>query len=195
VGRFLVRPVYVKKTLDMATAINSLTSHERAKDIQAVLVNQIRDMAYNMHRDSNYKAAADAQAGGEAAAPTVIVGTDPVLARYLMVDGDFRTLGNEFNVKIVSTMDARMSGRIAVAFGHFDGTAENAPNALHFGNMAWKPELTLVLPISRGGQTSKELTVQPSFLHTVNCPILGWIEVSGVPDVIASNVPVTANII
>lgn len=195
VGRFLVRPIYVKKSLDMATAINSLTSHERAKDIQAVLVNQIRDMAYNMHRDSNYKAAADAQAGGEAAAPTVIVGTDPVLARYLMVDGDFRTLGNEFNVKIVSTMDARMSGRIAVAFGHFDGTAENAPNALHFGNMAWKPELTLVLPISRGGQTSKELTVQPSFLHTVNCPILGWIEVTGVPDVIASNVPVTANII
>lgn len=195
VARFLIRPTFVKTNLNVATAINSLTSHERAKDIQAVLVNQLRDMAYNMYRDSAYQPAANAMAGGEAPVPTVIIGTDPVLARYLMVDGDFRTLGNEFNVKIVSTMDKRMTGRIAVAFGNFDGATENAPNALHFGNMAWKPELTLVLPISRGGQTSKELTVQPSFKHVVNCPILGWIEVSGVPDVAANNVPISANII
>lgn len=195
VGRFLIRPTYVRKDLNMATAINSITSHERAKDIQAVLVNQIRDIAYSLYRDSNYKPAADAMAGGEAPTPTVIIGTDQVLARYLMVEGDFRTIGPDFNVKLVSTLDARMAGRIMVGFGYFDDSSDNKPNALHFGNMAWKPELTLVLPISRGGQTSKELTVQPSFLHTVNCPILGVIQVTGVPDVIANNVPLTANII
>ena len=55
--------------------------------------------------------------------------------------------------------------------------------------MAWKPELTLVMPISRNGQISKELTVSPSFLHIVNLPILGVIEVSGIEDSL-SRVPV-----
>ena len=190
VGRFLVRPTFAKKTLDMVTAVDSVKSHERAKDIQAVLVNQLRDMAYRLYRDSGYKAAADAQAGGMSKVPTVIIGTDPVLSRYLMVEGDLRTLGSDFDVRIVTTLDNRMSGRIAMAFGVFDGSSENKPNALHFGNMAWKPELTLVLPISRGGQTSKELTVQPSFLHVVNCPIMGMVEVTGVPDVVASKVSI-----
>lgn len=189
VGRFLVRPTFFKANLDVNASINSLTSHERATDIQAVLVNQIRDMAYRMYRDSGYKAAADAQSGGMSKTPTVIIGTDPVISRYLMVDGDLRTLGGEFDVRIVTTLDDRMSGRIAIAFGQFDGSTENTANALHFGNMAWKPELTLVLPISRGGQTSKELTVQPSFLHVVNTPIMGMIEVTNVPSVATSKIP------
>lgn len=195
VGRFLVRPTYYSKTLDMATAINSITSHERAADIQAVLVNTVRDLAYRMYRDSNYKAAADAMQGGVAPTPTVIVATDPVIARYLMVSGDFRTIGPDFEVKLVSTLDARMAGRIAVTFGNFGNGGDNRPDALHFGNMAWKPELTLVLPISRGGQTSKELTVQPSFLHVVNLPVLSLIEVSNIPNVVASNVPLRTDII
>jgi hypothetical protein len=48
--------------------------------------------------------------------------------------------------------------------------------------MVWKPELTLVLPISRNGQISKELTVSPSFTHIVNLPVLGVIEVTGITD-------------
>ena len=188
VGRFLVRPTFLKTTLDVNASINSLTSHERAKDMQSVLVNQIRDFAYRLYRDSGYKAAADAQSGGMSKTPTVIIGTDPILSRYLMVEGDLRTLGGDFDVRIVTTLDDRMTGRIAIAFGVFDGSSENTPNALHFGNMAWKPELTLVLPISRGGQTSKELTVQPSFLHVVNAPIMGMIEVTNVPNTMTAKV-------
>lgn len=195
VGRFLVRPTYFHTSLDMATAINSISSFERAADIQAVLVNAVRDVAYRMYRDSNYKAAADAMQGGVAPTPTVIIATDPVISRYLMVSGDFRTIGPDFEVKLVSTLDSRMAGRIAVTFGNFGNGGDNKPDALHFGNMAWKPELTLVLPISRGGQTSKELTVQPSFLHVVNLPVMSMIEVTNIPDVVASNVPLRMDII
>ncbi len=182
VGRYLIRPIYNEATIDMATSIDSLKSHERAQDIQAVLVNKIRDLAYRMYRDSEYLAAANAMAGGIAPPPTVIVGTDPVLARYLTVTGDLRTLGNEFNVRIVSTLDNRVSGKIFIAFGDFTGDVNAGPNPLHFGCMAWKPELTLTMPISRDGQISKELTVQPSFLHIVNCPLLSVINVTNVPD-------------
>lgn len=195
VGRFLVRPTYIGETLNMATDVDSVKSHERADDIQAVLVNKMRTMVYKMYTDSNYKAAADAMAGGEAPVPTVIIATDQQLSRWMMTSGDFRTLGPDFNVKIVSTQDERMKGRIALTFGNFDGSGANKPDPLHFGNMAWKPEVTVVLPISRGGSISKELTVQPSFLHVVNCPILGMIEVTGIPEVVASKVPLNMEII
>jgi hypothetical protein len=186
VGRLLVKPTFIETPLDMATAIDSVKSHERAVDVQAVLVNTVRDMAFRLWRDSEYQAAASALKGGVAGTPTVIIGTDPILARYLQIDGDLRTAGASFEVKVVATLDERMKGRIVVSFGDFSNVSE--PNPLHFGCMAWKPELTVVLPISRGGSTSKELTVQPAFMHITNLPVMGVIEVSNLENVIASKV-------
>ncbi len=182
VGRYLVYPYYESGLIDMAADINSIRSADRIADIQSVLVNRIRDVVYRMYRDSQYIAAAAAMAGGMAPPPTVIIGTDPVIARYLMVTGDTRTLGNGFDVRIVSTLDSRVRGKIFVTFGQFSADINAAPNPLHFGCMAWKPELTITLPISRGGQVSKELTVQPSFLHIVNCPVLAVFDVLNIPD-------------
>lgn len=190
VSRFLVEPFYEHFALDVSAAIDSLKSHERAADIQATLVNKLRDMAYRMYRDSGYQAAADALAGGIAPMPTVIIGTDPVISRYLTVAGDFRTLGNDFNVKVVSTLNRDMAGKILMTFGVFDQGMEGVPNPMHFGNMAWKPELTLVLPLHRNGANSKELTVQPSFMHVTNLPILASIDVTGIQQVSQVKVPV-----
>jgi hypothetical protein len=184
VGRFFVRPTFFTDSVDMMTAIDSVKSHERAEDIQAVLVNKVRDFAYRMYRDSEYKAAADALAGGVAPVPTVIIGTDPVLARYLNVTGDLRTLGGEFDVRIVSTLDHRVQGKIFVTFGVFTGDRNSAPNPLNFGNLAWAPELVLTANISRQGQISKETVVQPRYLFVTNLPVLTAIEVSNVPDVL-----------
>ena len=183
IARYLVQPFFEHVDIDVAAEINSIRSFERASDIQAVLVNQLRDMAYRMYRDSGYKAAADALAGGMSQVPTIIIGTDPVISRYLTVTGDLRTLGNDFNVKIVSTLNLRMTGKIVMTFGEFGGGNEGVPNPMHFGNMAWKPELTLVLPLHRNGANSKELTVQPSFIHITNLPIMASMNVAGISDV------------
>ena len=193
VGRFLVRPTFFGETLNVADSVDSRTSHERAKDIQAVVVNKLRDVVYRMYVESGFKAAADAMNGGNSKPPTVIIGTDQELARYLQVDGDLRTIGPDFDVKVVHTVDSRMKGKIAVAFGYFNG--DGTPDPLHFGNMIWKPELTTVLPISRNGQTSKELTVMPSFVHIVNCPVMSMVTVTGIQDVIASKVAVNTEIL
>lgn len=192
VGRFLVRPTYIEDTLDLPTTLDSLKSHERAKDVQANIVNKLRDIVYRMYIESGFKAASDAMNGGNSETPTVILGTDQELARYLQVDGDLRTIGPDFDTKVVHSVDDRMKGRIFVAFGYFKD--QGTPNPLHFGNMLWKPELTTVLPISRNGQTSKELTVMPSFVHIVNCPVLGQLRVEGISDVIASKVNVNMDI-
>lgn len=183
IGRWYVKPTYFEEEVDMNAIVNSISSHERAEDIQGALVAKVRDFAYRMYRDSEYKAAADALAGGIGPVPTVIVATDPVLARYLNVTGDLRTLGGEFDVRIVSSLDVRVQGKIFITFGVFDENRNVAPNPLNFGNMAWAPEVTVVLPISRNGQISKETAVQPRFLHIVNLPVLSVLSVNNVPDV------------
>lgn len=189
-GRYLVKPFFEKHTLDVAAEIDSLKSSDRPADISAVLVNKIRDVVYRMYRDSGYKAAADALAGGVAPMPCAIIGTDTVIAPYITVMGDLRTLGGNFQHKIVTTLNQRMAGKIVLTFGVFGEGQDGVPNPLHFGNMAWKPELTLVLPLHRNGQTSKELTVQPSFVHVTHLPVLAIIDVTGIHDVAASKVAI-----
>lgn len=192
-GRYLVKPFFERAVLNVAAEVDSIKSADRAADISALIVNKMRDMVYRMYRDSGYKAAADAMAGGVAPMPTVIVGTDPVLSRYINVVGDLRTLGGDFVPKIVSTLNKRMAGKIFMTFGVFGEGQDGVPNPMHFGNMAWKPELTLVLPLHRNGQTSKELTVQPSFLHVTHLPVLSLIEVEGIEDVVASKVTISVS--
>lgn len=190
VAHYLVKAFHEHDDLDVSAVIDSIKSHERAADIQAVLVNKLRDMAFRMYRDSGYKAAADALAGGVAPMPTVIIGTDPVIARYLQVTGDLRTLGGGLDVKIESTLNKRMAGKIIMSFGVFSEGQDGVPNPMHFGNMGWKPELTLVLPLHRNGANSKELTVQPSFLHITHLPIMASLNISGIPDVVSEKVAV-----
>lgn len=189
-GRYLVKPFYEKFKLDVAKEVDSLKSSDRAENIQALIVNKLRDLAYRMYRDSGYKAAADALSGGIAPIPTVVIGTDPVLARYINVTGDLRTLGGEFQVKIVSTLDQRMAGKVFMTFTVLDGGQDGTPNPLQFGNMAWKPELTMVLPMPRNGQISKELTVQPSYVHINHLPVLAMLEVEGIEDIVANKVSI-----
>jgi hypothetical protein len=83
-----------------------------------------------------------------------------------------------------------VAGKIFLSFGQFDSDLNSKPNPLHFGCMGWKPEMTLTLPISRDGQISKELTVQPSFLHIVNMPIMGELTVQNISQVVASKVAI-----
>lgn len=193
VAHWLVKAFHEHDDLDVATQIDSIKSHERAQDIQAVLVNKLRDMAFRMYRDSGYKAAADALAGGVAPMPVVIIGTDPVLARYLQVTGDLRTLGGGLECKIESTLNQRMAGKIIMSFGVFTEGQDGVPNPMHFGNMGWKPELTLVLPLHRNGANSKELTVQPSFLHITHLPVMASLSVTGIPDIAASKVAINTH--
>jgi len=189
-ARWLVDPQFDDRTYDAPAVIDSVKSHERAADIQASLVNMIRDMAYEMYQNSGYKPAADSQNGGMSAPPTVIIATDQEIARYLTVTGDLRTLGDHFPVKIVSTTNIKMRGKIFVTFGDFTTAEAGVPNVLHFGTMQYRPELTVVLPTARDGSYSKEITVSPSFRHHVNLPVLGRITVTGISDVVDSKLPI-----
>lgn len=185
VGRFYVHPSYFEEAVNMTDIVDSMASKDRAEDIQMALVNKIRDYVYRMYRDSEYQAAADALSGGTAPTPEVIIATDPVIGRWLMVTGELRTLGGEFNTRIVTSLDRRVAGKIFVTFGVFDETRNSQVNPLSFGNMLWSPEVTVVLPISRNGQISKELCVTPRFRHIVNLPIMTALTITGLPNTVS----------
>lgn len=191
VGRHFVKPSYFYEAIDVSQGLNSISTNERIADIQAFLTNKCRDYVYRMYRDSEFKAAADAIAGGVSPTPTVIIGTDPVISRYLCVNGDLRFLGtSEFNVRIVNTLDIRVKGKIFITFTMADQNSGGQIHPLCFGNMAWSPELTVVLPMQRNGQISRELTVQPRFAHINHLPILTVLSVSGISDTLDA-IPLT----
>lgn len=189
VARHMVKAYYEYLPIDVAADTDSLRSNDRYADAGATLINKIRDMVYNMHRDSNYQAAANALAGGVAQRTKVIIGTDPVIARYLFTQGDTRTLGEGFEHVIVTTLDERMKGKIIISFGCAEA-ADGVPNPMHFGTMAWKPEMTFIMPVYRNGANIKEITVMPAYLHIVNLPVMCEIDVTGITKVMGSKVAV-----
>lgn len=190
IARHLITAHYEYQEIKVDDQVQTRNSAELAANIQGTLINVIRDMVFRAYQMSGYKAAADMLAGGESAKPIVIIGTDQTTGRYLQVTGDLRTIGGGFDeVQIVDTQNEKMKGKIFITFG-VKGAADGIPHPLHFGNMAWKPEVTVVLPIHRNGANSKELTVQPSFRHVTNLPILLEIDVKGIPETVETRVPV-----
>lgn len=184
----MVTPAYITQNIDAATVVDSLTSSQRAADLQALLTNLIRDIATRLYVQSGYGPASEAQYEGQPPKTVVIIGTDPILYRYLTLTGDTRLMGDMFDYKIVMSYDSRMVGKIVFSFGHEASFNSGVPDPLHFGNMAWRPELTVMLPMNRNGAQSLELTVQPSYRHVNNLPVLGVINVSNISAVIGGKV-------
>ena len=182
-ARFHVKPVfYGPAVMDVTKMVDSISSGDRLKDLQAALVNTIRDYAFRMYVNSEYQAAAAAL--GQQGPGTVIIATDPIIHRYIMVDGDLRTLTEKFNVKVVSTLDRRMTGKVFVTFGVFDENRNQAPNILNWGNLVWAPEVVMSASVPRGESMSKETIVQPRYRFVMHLPVATMLQFSNIPDVL-----------
>jgi len=181
-GRLLITPYFQNVTFDLADALNSVSSENKAEDIQGALVNKIRDIAFDMLQKSNYQPALEAQLGGPAAKPILFVGTDQVLIRWLMVTGDDRTFTPMFDSAIVKeSLDNRMYGKIFLTFVRPDA---NEPDLLSFGAHIWSTELVSTLQVTRSGESNSiETMVQPRTLHINMMPVCAMITVTNLSQV------------
>jgi hypothetical protein len=186
----LINPAYLTDTVDCATDLDSLTTTARTEDLQILLINKIRDMSARLFVASGYGPALEAMYEGTPPKVTIIIGCDPILHRYLTLNGDTRLTGDQFDYKIVPSYDQRMVNQIVFSFGLESSFNSGVVNPLHFGNMGWKPELTLMLPMVRNGNQVMELTVQPSYRHVTNLPIMGTLTVTNVDTVIGGKVAI-----
>lgn len=181
-GRHLVDAFFEELELDLVQSINSIKSQDRAQDVSATIVNAIRDVAYRMYQATKIQPAIDAVTGVAGEAPVLLVGTDQVLIRHLLVNGDSRTFGTVFDKAIVkASTDRRMYGKIVISMSRQG--AEGA-DPLTFGTHGWMSELIATMPISRNGATTREATVQPRTLHINNLPVLAIITVKGLTKVL-----------
>ena len=172
IARKLIQPYHEHGSIDVKEIVRSLKNEDRPAQVQSVLINQIRDSVFRAWYESGMGPAAEAVFAGQAVTPIVKIGTDPIIARYLQVQGDLRTIGGKFEVQIEDSWDARMQGKIFITFGWPDLSGNGAYNPLEFGFMLWKPEVVIAAPIFRDGATNRELTVQPSYIHIVSTPIM-----------------------
>lgn len=191
IARHVVVPFFEESDLYLNQVINSIKSKDRAEDISAVLVNKIRDVVYRMYRDSGIQTALDTSSFGSKK-PTLLVGTDSIIQRHLMVQGDNRTFGIAFeDAKVVTSFDSRVDNKIFLTFTR-EGT-EGRPDPLSFGTHAWIPELTSSIMVQRDGATYQEAMVQPRSRHINNLPIMAVINVHGMEDVLTEKASIDFN--
>lgn len=188
VGRFLIKPFFEEKEIDLEQEINSIRDMDRAQDVNAILVNAIRDVSYRMYRDTGYQPALNAAVTGSQQ-PKLLIGTDVVLQRHLMVVGDSRTFGIAFpEYQIESSFDTRMKDLIIIGLTRM-GQSEGI-DPLTFGVHAWIPELASSMMVQRDGGTYPEAMVQPRNLHVNHLPAMAIIKVKGLDKVLTNKIVV-----
>jgi hypothetical protein len=181
IARFLVRPWFRERDLDLRTLVVSLRSLERVQDIQAALANVLRSDIQDAILESNYRTALDAYTGYTGEKVCVLIGSDPKTASYILKDGDSRTLGDDIDFVKVSTVDQRIRKQI---FWTFTRKTEGL-DPLNCGTHFWIPELISHVNVSRDETQIREAMVQPRNRHVNHLPIFGKINVIGLDEVLS----------
>lgn len=158
IARYLITPHYAEIELDIEKELLSLNSSARIDDINAVLCNAIRVMAYDAVVASNYLPALRQFTQGSDEKPNLLIMTDLNLPQYLMTQGDPRTVGIGMSHQIESTPDLRMKDTILMTFGR---TGRNGPDYMSYGTHLWIPELVSVAQVFYKGANVRTLQVQP----------------------------------
>lgn len=178
-SRFHVKPAYAElvgaNAID-CTKISGNNTYETIKNLQAHIVNKLRDMAFSLYRNSEYQAAQ--MALGQVNKPTLAIATDTIISRYILVDGELRTLTDRFDYRVVSTLDKRMDNKIFITFVDLGAERNQTPNILAWGNLIWGAESVISANMPRNGGNARETIVQPRYLFANHLPVCGWIEVT-----------------
>jgi hypothetical protein len=174
-GRLMVRPALHEETLNIADVISSPSSQHRYNDVVSVITNKVRYAVNAVYTESRYQPALDAINGTAGQKPTVIIGTDPTTAAYLMTEGDPRVVLN-FPNKVVVSYDVRMRNQIVCTFARPN---VSDVDVMSFGIMANIPELVTNAVLNYNGSNTEVTQVQARNLHVCLLPILVWLNIEG----------------
>lgn len=180
----MIRPTYRYQQLDLRDSIDTIRSKDRYSDVCETILNTIRAMLYPAYRDSNIEAAYQTVTGNADEKPMFIIATDKEIANYLMTKGDDRTMGSQFKFKIVSTNNEDFDGKVMVLPTR-ENPVEN--DILNFGQFYYVPTIVADMPISRNGQTSREIAAVPFNLHVNNIPFMIELDVTGLAEVMGES--------
>lgn len=184
-ARLMVRPTLYQDRLNIADVISSASSANRTQDVQAAIVNKIRYGIAHIYTESRLQPAIDSINGTAGERPEVVIGADPKIASYIMVNGDPRLLGLGFSTKVVVTYDARFRGKI---YASFVRKATSEVDVLSHGAFAYIPELATQAQIPYNGAQTTVTQIQNRNLHVIMLPVALYIEVDGLEQAAAGQV-------
>jgi hypothetical protein len=188
VGKAVVDPWFGEGDYDISKLVNSTASHMRREDISEQLLMIIRNYAYRMNAESGYNVAIGLLYNEQQ--PNLLIGTDNIIAQYLMEVGDLRTAGITFKVTVVTSNNIEMKGKIIMTLSRMKS---GGLDLCTFGMHLWVPEIVATVKIMRNGNYVQETMVQPRNLHVIVCPIIAALTISGLDESYTGsiNVPVT----
>lgn len=184
IGGYYVNPYFKEATLDVAAAVDSITSADRIGDIGAVFVNKIREYVTEMMLKSNYYVAHTTYKPGQDI--MVIIGTDVTTQMYLCAGGETTIKISEGIIgKVVATANPAMTGKMVLSFASDRATENNQPDAFNFGNTLWSPTMTIEVMKQTNNANNRELTNVPRFAHIVNLPVMTLLSVENIDGALA----------
>lgn len=186
IAKYLLTPAFEHRTIDLTQIVASLDSKSRDESIRAALLQQIFNVGMALYIKSNYGVVFERVINGSSnGRATLIVGCDPNIKRLLVTatSGDTIQLGTMFDIKIVSTFNSKLNGKIVFSFGVYDDQRNSVPNALNFGNCAYAPTIVYDLVRDINGQTSREKHNNPRYLHITHLPVVGIFDVNNIEQV------------
>lgn len=180
IGRHMLRTYWFNRIeLDLEQVVLTQNSDNKVNDVMAALMNTIRDMLYHAIQATGLTEAIDLLTGGKGEKPVAVIGTSPLIARYLQLVGDTRMFGDSLDFKIVQDSDDRMIDKIYLTL-----TRETqGPDPLRFGSHLSIPELVTARTAVRNNRTFNEAMVQTRSVHVMHAPILGVIDVKNLSKV------------
>ena len=182
IGRYLVNPYYSNVSIDLAASVDSIDSVTRLEAIKASVVSKLRDEAIQAAIESGYKIALDTM-NGSGSKLGVIVGCDPRLKGYIASNGTL-DFGSDYDVRVASTLNPKIKGKIFLTFGVFDSDRNTAVNPLNYGNCLIAPTISTDITRTVGGSTYRVLHNMPRFVHAAHLPIMVEVDVSNIDAVL-----------
>lgn len=180
IGRHMLRTYWFNSLdLDLEAVTLTQNSTNKVADVMSALVNAIRDMLYHAIQATGIEHAIDLMTGGKGERVKAIIGTSPLIARYLQLVGDTRMFGESLPFEIVQDADDRLIDKIYVTLTR----DTQGPDPLRFGSHLMIPELITARTAVRGGRTFNEAMVQTRSVHVMHSPILGVINVQNLSKV------------
>ena len=179
IGQYLVNPWFRDTTFDLSQIVDSTQSHHRDDDIREALRLKIRQEVLDMYTESNYGAAFDVLRGSLGGKIGIIIATDPTIKTLLLKDNPVFDLGDNFEARVVSSLNQLVSGKIFITFGVFGEDRNSNPNPLNFGNCVWAPTISYEV-VRSGASINRELHNNPRFAHIIHLPILSVFNVTDI---------------
>lgn len=178
----IMKPIKIETKLDLSKAVDTVSSKNRMEDIKGAVVSKLVSVITKLDQDSGFSLACRSYGyGDENFKPIAKVLTSRRLASLMMITGDTRTLGPEFNMEIAKTDRNEWVDKVLIQLSA-PQRRRGEYEALVSGACLYVPEFVGQFNLKRGAGTITEMAVQPQYLHVVNVPAFALIEVTGIEE-------------